>query len=212
MMHLGIDFDDTLLDTRRVFLTILNREFGTAHSYDALQDYYLASTWGCTSDDLDRIFCQHFDELHALDPLHGVSETLQRARAARHRLTIITARPTVHMPPVYEWLARHQIIVDNVVSAPKSGEKALRAAENGIDLFVDDNPRHAVAISTRNIPVLLIDRPYNKQCQGNLITRVSNWDAIAGKLFGHLQAILLDATAQTPDIFAVSAETRGKER
>jgi len=183
MIHLGIDFDDTLIDTRRVFIDVLNRHFGTAHTYDSARDYYLAETCGTTSAELERIFTENFEPLHAMAPFPGVTATLHRARQHGHQLTIITARPAVHMPPLYDWLARHNIQVDHVISAPKSGEKALRAHESGIDLFIDDNPRHALAIAARNIPVLMLNRPYNQTCANPLITRVPDWHAIAEKLF-----------------------------
>lgn len=183
MRRLGIDFDDTLLDTRRVFLNLLNRAYGTHHTYESAQQYYLDSTFGCTSEDLERLFSQNFDELHNLDPLPGVASTLLRARNSGHQLTLITARPAIHMPPLYAWVARHHLPIHHIISAPKSGEKALRAFESGIELFIDDNPRHALAIAARNIPVLLLDRPYNQACAGPLITRVPDWHAIAQNLF-----------------------------
>ena len=191
MIHLGIDFDDTLLDTRRVFLAILNRAFGTQHTYASAQQYYLDSTFGCTSADLERIFSENFDELHNLDPLPGAADMLLRAHAQGHRLTLITARPPIHMPPLHEWVARHHLPMDTIISAPKSGEKALRAAELGIDLFIDDNPRHALAIADKQIPVLLLDRPYNQTCAGPRITRVPDWHAVASVLFapGHITQV-----------------------
>jgi len=178
MMHIGIDFDDTLLDTRRVFVQILNRIHGTHHQLEDLHDYYLMNTFGCTSEDLESIFTEHFDELHAMEPFTGVQATIKAAQAHGHTITIITARPLVHMPQLHRWLARHNLPGDRVISASKSGEKALRAAEAKIDIFVDDNPRHALALAARGIRVLLLDRPYNRNCQDPHITRVPDWNAI----------------------------------
>jgi uncharacterized HAD superfamily protein len=177
-MHIGIDFDDTLLDTRRVLVGILNRLHGTNHQLESLQDYYLMGTYGCTSEYMESVFTQHFDELHAPAPFPDVQTTIQQLQARGHAITIITARPAIHMPPLHEWLARHHLPGDRVISASKSGEKALRAAESNIDIFIDDNPRHALALATRGIRVLLLDRPYNRTCQATCITRVPHWNAI----------------------------------
>ena len=178
-MHIGLDFDDTLLDTRRVFVGILNRIHGTNHQLEALQDYYLMNTFGCTMEYLESVFTEHFEELHAMDPFPGVQTTIQQALARGHVITVITARPEIHMPPLRQWLARHHLPGDRVISASQSGEKARRAAEAKIDVFVDDNPRHALALAARGIRVLLLDRPYNRQCQDSHITRVADWQAVS---------------------------------
>ena len=178
MMHIGIDFDDTLLDTRRVFVRILNEIHGTNHQLEDLHDYYLMGTFGCTAEYLESVFTRHFEELHASEPFPGVQTAIKQAQTCGHVITIITARPAIHMPPLYQWLARHDLPSDRVISASKSGEKALRAAEAKIDIFVDDNPRHALALAARGIRVLLLDRPYNRNCQDPNITRVPDWTAI----------------------------------
>jgi uncharacterized protein len=183
MMHIGIDFDDTLLDTRRVFVRILNRIHGSNHQLEDLHDYYLMNTFGCTSEYLESVFTQHFEELHAPEPFPGVQSTIKQAQSRGHTITIITARPAIHMPPLHQWLARHSLPGDRVISASKSGEKALRAAEANIDIFVDDNPRHALALAARGIRVLLLDRPYNRNCQDPNITRVPDWTSIREILF-----------------------------
>jgi uncharacterized HAD superfamily protein len=83
------------------------------------------------------------------------------------------------MPALHQWLRRHGLPTERVINAPKSGEKAVRAAEAGIELHVDDNPRHAMAIAACNIRVLLLDRAYNRTCEAPNITRVPDWHAIS---------------------------------
>jgi len=192
MMRISFDFDDTLLDTRRVFVNVLNRIHGTNHQLDSLLEYYLAGTFGRTSDYLEQVFTDHLDELHELNPLPGVVDTIRRLEARGDQLTILTARPDIHMPPLHQWLRRHGLPAAHVINAPKSGEKALRAAEERMELHVDDNPRHALAIAARNIRVLLLDRPYNRTCEASNITRVADWPAIADFLFSSnkCQAVL----------------------
>ena len=178
-LRIGLDFDDTLLDTRRAYLGVLNRIHGTDYQADQLTDYSFKILFNCADEHIVDTFTEHFDECHRMGPFPGVIETLTQAGAMGHRFTIITARPEIHMPPLREWVSRHGIKAEKAISAPKPGEKAEQAAREGVDLFVEDNPRHAEMISAKGIRVLLLDRLYNRVCEGPNITRVRDWNEIS---------------------------------
>jgi uncharacterized protein len=178
-MHIGLDFDDTLLDTRRAFLAVLNRVFATDHQCDLVGEFSFRKLFDCTQERVFDLFIESFDEIHGVDPFPGVQVTLKELTAQGHRLTIITARPAIHMPPLPGWLKRHGIHVDHVISAPSAGDKAQHAVRERLDIFVEDSPKHALSVAAAGVRVLLMDRLYNRECQDPNMTRVRDWKDIS---------------------------------
>ena len=56
-------------------------------------------------------------------------------------------------------------------------EKKIYCIENRLDVLIEDEPQYITEIA-QFMPVIVFDYIYNRQCSGNNIIRVSNWNEI----------------------------------
>jgi uncharacterized HAD superfamily protein len=178
--HIGLDFDDTLMPTRTMIVAHLNKVYGKTIGLEELKNYYFGPEWGITGEDFERIFVEHEAAFHDCPPLPGVMETLSAWRKTR-TFFVITGRPMEWLSSAREWLKRHGIPVERIHSAEHTVDKARIAKEEGITLFVEDNPRVANDLAEKGIDVILLDTPYNQECSHPRITRVKDWFEILGR-------------------------------
>ena len=73
---------------------------------------------------------------------------------------------------VNKWLLDNNIKYDKIVYT--KGSKLPYCIQNNIDIMIEDAPMNIKEISTK-IPVLCFDNPYNKEIEGENITRVYSW-------------------------------------
>jgi uncharacterized HAD superfamily protein len=176
-LHIGLDFDDTLMHTREGLVDLLNHLHNTNVRIEDCHDYYLSHPWKLTEDQFHAMFEAHESHLHLQPPLEGLLETL-RAWAPHADFSIITGRPDFWLPSAIAWLAKHRISVDNIIAAKARGGKGAVARALAIDFFVEDHASFAKEVIDVGIPVLLIDRPYNRELHHPLIHRVADWHDI----------------------------------
>lgn len=171
---IGLDFDDTLMPTRQVIVAHFNKIFGKDIGLDELTEYYFGPQWGVTGQDFARIFEENEEAFHSAKPLPGVLETINRFRD-RCEFFLITGRPEPWLDSARKWLLRHDIPVKAIHSAERTADKARLAFQEGITLFIEDNPKVANDLAEKGIQVILLDTPYNKSCNHPNITRVKDW-------------------------------------
>lgn len=113
---------------------------------------------------------------HKVRPLTGAIETLQELAEQGFKVILITARHDEHRSITEEWLHRHQIPYSALLH---DDDKAPRAVQRNIKLFIEDNAHNAEQISEKNIPVLLMNKYHNKYLSENeKIIRVDTWSKI----------------------------------
>ncbi|MDQ0874993.1 putative HAD superfamily protein [Paenibacillus sp. V4I3] len=102
------------------------------------------------------------------------------------KFTIMTGRPIEWMESAKKWIKENGIVVESSLCASQFENGKLECATlNGVSLFIEDHPTHALSLADGGINVLLIDKPYNQECQHERITRVRNWEEI-GKILDTL--------------------------
>lgn len=176
-VNIGLDFDDTLMQTRQALLAYLNAQYGTQRTLDELTMCRFTALWGLDDRQFDDLFDRRQEEFHQAPPFPAALECL-RSWAVDSRFFIITCRPPAWVPCAAAWLARHGIPAAEITSAEDAAAKARHAAEKGITLFVDDQPEPALKIAEQGIEVLLLDAPYNQGCSHPHIRRVRDWHEI----------------------------------
>jgi len=175
--RIGLDFDDTLLPTRRAIVDYLNHKHGTKIVLEELTEYYFSKPWGFDDKGFYEMFTQNEVAFHDIGPLPGVLETLS-LWTKTSQLFIITGRPEFSLPPAQAWLQRHGIPVQRILAAAHMADKARLAIQENITLFVEDNAPAALAIAESGIDVLLLNAPYNQNCSHPRIRRVRDWHEI----------------------------------
>lgn len=174
--RIGLDFDDTLMPTREWIIARLNALHGTSKDPETLLDIFVSRFWGYSDAEFAAFFRQNVDELHTLAPYAHCPDTL-RAWAGQADLYIITGRSADWCQPLPGWLSRHGIVVQDVLPADRRPKGEI-AAELGIMLYVDDYGPHATSVADRRIPVLLLDRCYNRAVRHEGIRRLKDWREI----------------------------------
>jgi uncharacterized HAD superfamily protein len=176
-LNIGLDFDDTLMHTREALIAILNKAHNTNLHPDQCTDYYLSDHWNLSEEQFTAMFNAHEDHIHTQPPLEDLIPTLVswQPHANFH---IITGRPECWLPSALKWLATHNIPIVQIISARTAGGKGAASKLHNLDLFIEDHFTFAKEVADTNIPVLLINRPYNQNQSHPLITRVKDWQEI----------------------------------
>lgn len=123
------------------------------------------------------------------------SENLKKLKQDGHTLCIITARWLGNAETsslfqenvgdkmrntVKEWLARNDIIYDNIIFSGEDKSKYI--IENNIDVMIEDSPRNLIDLS-KITKMICVDWPYNRGIENDNIYRCYNWDGVYQKIY-----------------------------
>lgn len=185
--RIGIDCDDVLIDSMSGLIRYNNRMYGTSYRRQDFKSFDLESVWGCTLDiAIQRCQEFYFSEEHTkLTPVIGAVEVIE-ALTKTNDLVLVTGRPESIRDLTTEILQRHfqNLFMELHFVGHHSGNKYSKKTKGdvckdlGVNIFIEDAPKHALSVSNEGIPVLLFDTPWN---QGELppnITRVFSWEEI----------------------------------
>lgn len=174
-MNIGIDIDNTIGNTFEGIIAYYTRN---GH-HVTREDLILEQGWVkelrgvATEKDINALFQTSKDFLEHIDPYPAARAILALSR--HHHLHLITARPAsavVSRKGTYEWLKKHQIIVDSVTHTNNKPD-IIKKLE--IDVMIEDSPYEVGRLVDSNVPILLLDQPYNKDIIHNNVTRFTHW-------------------------------------
>jgi uncharacterized HAD superfamily protein len=176
--HIGLDFDDTLVDMRKSIVQILNKLHREDLIFEEIKEYGVSDLYGYTFEEFIEFFTENQKDLHNISPFPFLLEVLTGLRH-NSKLSIMTSRPPEWMESASNWVKDNNLPIDEIMCASifKNG-KAECASIHNVSLFIEDNPEHALALANSDIRVLLLDKPYNRDCKHSLITRVKDWEEI----------------------------------
>lgn len=185
MIHIGLDFDDTLMDTRKSIVNALNKQYDRDINFEDVTTYEISELYEQSFEEFIAFFTSNQEELHLTEPYPFLQETLSKL-LNKARFTIMTGRPVEWMESANKWIKEHDINVESSLCASQFENGKLECATlHGVSLFIEDLPAHALSLANGGITVLLIDKPYNQECQHARIKRVKNWEEI-GKILDEL--------------------------
>ncbi len=186
---IAVDFDDVLMEFNAGFLDFHNRVHGTTLTFDQLINYdNWEVVYGCDKETMTaRAKNFYVSREHQLvEPVAGAVNAIEKLSRS-HSLQIVTSRPTSVREHTLEWLDRHfpglfhdfhftNIYAADVGTKPRSKSEVCR--EIGAAVLIDDALRHATEVADHAIPVLLPDRPWNREHTPVGVTRVHSWPDI----------------------------------
>jgi uncharacterized protein len=177
-MHIGIDFDDTLMNTRKSMVDLLNQIHKEQIEFDNVHIYEISDLYGYNFEQFHEFFTSKQFELNNIEPEGNLIEIIDRI-SRKAKLSLITARPTGWMSSAIEWIYKHKLPISNFNCASEYEDGKAECAEKlGVTIFIEDHPKHALKIANQGIEVLLINKPYNQECKHDNIRRVSGWEEI----------------------------------
>ena len=190
-MRIGIDIDGVLTDVERFQLDYgskywFENNLGGFVNPNAYRVYELFGN----DIELNKKFWNLHREIYGVNGniREFASEVIKKLKEKGNEIYIITARYFTDEDSkqgedtrkiVRDWLKNNGVIYDKLIF---SGEDKLQLClDNKIDLMIDDSVENINNIS-KIIPVICFDARYNKECEGENITRCYSWYDIYSKI------------------------------
>lgn len=175
-MHIGIDIDEVLCETLDFALNFFGGKIGGKPlSREQVSDYYLPNIpW--YEDISPEVAVNFFVEaqntpraLNELQPVQWAFEKLKKRKTEGHSLYAITARGEPVRESTKARLAKYfPNIFDKITfcnhyrDAYSTYSKEEICVQEGIKIFVEDNPKYAIGLEKLWIKVFLLDKPWNQ--------------------------------------------------
>ena len=188
-----VDVDDVLSETCRGFLELLRKEFGRTVAFEDVRHFDLTRSFSMEPAQLEE-FMERAHEpeiLAAMQPMKGAARTLRRWSERGWEIEVVTGRPPRTRAATTEWLRRHEMPCTRLTFVDKYGlagahpefREAVPLAElaqRRFALAVEDSAATAAYLARHEVaPVLLIDRPWNRELVAEGVRRCAAWEEIA---------------------------------
>jgi hypothetical protein len=194
-----VDLDDVLSLTIEPLIALLEARHGRRVALEEVRDFDLGRSFGLTSAELDGFMRDAHapEQLAALAPTPGAAAALGGWVARGYHVAVVTGRPPSAAATSRSWLERHAIPHARLACVDKydredwheSPEPALGfddLDDFSFALAVEDSLEVAGLLATRwQIPVALMDRPWNRDLRGlppaarSRLVRCRDWSEIA---------------------------------
>ena len=188
-----VDMDDVLCETARRFLIVIEREFGKKVAYEMLTDFDFETSCGLAPEERAKLYetIHHDEEILFIEPIPEAIDVLNGWARAGYEIAIVTGRPPDTFASSVEWLARYKVpyhsftVVDKYGRFQTENTIGLSLAELAKQQFcwaVEDSlPMANFLATTMNLPVALLDRPWNQAAVDHVkIRRFYHWRALPG--------------------------------
>jgi uncharacterized HAD superfamily protein len=186
-MKIGVDMDSVIADIMTPLIKYKNKRHKTNFSLKHQTDYNLSNVWKISPKEvINTIFDFYYS--HYMDyiiPMPGAKKGIKMLKK-HHDLHVITSRPHEIEEKSRRWLDKHfpnkfsEVYFTNQLS--RSGDKKLKShfcQKIGIELMIEDHLDFAYDCLSVNIPVILLDMPWNqKKNLPKEIKRVYSWEQI----------------------------------
>lgn len=174
MKRIGIDIDGVIADTQPVIIQNLNAHFGKNHSMEEFVNFEPEQMYGIDRQQLDNFIMEReLDIIKATDPREDAVKIINQLKK-EFTVHLISARTPAYLGNTREWLSKHGIPYDNIIHLGHH-DKRSSCMDERVDLFIEDNKRNAIQISSCGIPVYLFDATYNQGELPSLVRRVFSW-------------------------------------
>ncbi len=184
-LGIGIDVDDVLTESLPGYVEAFRRHFG----YDVRIEDAAWEIFRCypqISPAQVRGFFAELEAANFLGTRPGYPDAVEAVRElalSGHRLVVVTGRPTSHSEHTKHLLRDLGILECFQDLVHRDGETAMEykpriVREKRLDLFLEDELHVAAAVARVNVPVLLFDRPWNRQDLPAGVIRVREWHEV----------------------------------
>jgi uncharacterized HAD superfamily protein len=184
--HIGVDADDSLLDTIPHTLAFFNMVKNRFMMVKHLTEYPFNHLLGSSYDEAERLFCALYQNplLNVqIQPKMGAAEAIQVLRK-KYKLSVVTARPEEVRSALMQTLDTHfsdsfaKVHMTRSLSG-KNVSKAGICIGYDIDVLIDDAPHTLNEVAECGIRGILLPMPWNKNVVLHKnITRAHNWNHV----------------------------------
>ncbi|MDV2884017.1 hypothetical protein RYX45_02400 [Alkalihalophilus pseudofirmus] len=170
----GLDIDGTVTDPN-TFVPHLNKHFKQSLTLDDLTQYDLTSILKISEKEFWDWMTKHEGTIYSEAKLAPYAENILHNWSRQHDLIYITARRQ-HLDEITkDWFVSNQVPFDHIELVGKH-DKLDAVREHKLDIFFEDKHDNAVMIAEEfNIPVILMDTPYNRLSAPKNVFRAHTW-------------------------------------
>ena len=189
-----VDVDDVLCRTAQAAVQTVRQMFGIARRFDDLHSFNLDEAFGLSPEQLDIL-------LTHLNSAAGVRDMPARSGAAAClrrwsqvlEICVVTGRSPKHWPATRDWLKREKMAYHRLIFANKYGRFNAADLASGADIVsseglaeldfafaVEDSASFSLTLAGLGIPVLLMDRPWNRDAEAAVkaVIRCAGWEGV----------------------------------
>lgn len=172
--RIGLDIDGTITQPE-TFIPYLNKHFKKNLTLDDIVEYDLTNVLNITKEQMMAWMNEYEPTIYAKAELAPNVEQTLRLWNKKHKLIYITARRE-HLKDVTTNWFQHRSVPYDHIELVGHHNKIDAVKKHKLDVFFEDKHDNAVAIAEEcNIPVVLIDLPYNRLPVPKNVVRVKNW-------------------------------------
>lgn len=196
MIKIGIDIDNVISESYPAYLSKFNSQFNTSIRMEQIREFYFLNRYiEVNRVEKSRKMVEFIDEM-VLDEtfqmeISAVEDAAKiiKAWSKKHwRIHYVTARPIKMQRVTINWLKKYGFWVKNAKVDLFNGKQGFYndvpykkevADKNKLDIFIED----AIEIARgMDIPVFLLDKPWNQGSVPKNVIRVGFWREIEEKL------------------------------
>lgn len=186
-MRIGLDIDGVITNVGQFTVDYFTKfcvENDIKYSVGEI-DYLLSNTFNVTQEQEKTFWNKYlkwYSENEKARPF--ASEIIRKLKNEGHEIYIITARWLTNRDDnigeqmrniVKDWLNKNDIVYDKLIFSKADNERKIKEiTDNKIDIMVEDSPRNIIELS-KIVPVICYNAEYNRNCNGNNITRCYSW-------------------------------------
>lgn len=191
-MRIGIDIDGVLTDMEK-FLADYGSKYCIENNLPVNIkgiEYDEFKTFNWTEEQGIKFWNEYIIYYATKYPARAfASEVIKKLKEEGHEIYITTARNDYGVPKEYigkmrgeivaKWLEENEISYDKIIYT--EGSKLPYVVGNYIELMIEDSPENIKEVSSK-IPTFCYNCLYNKDVEGENITRVYSWYEIYDKI------------------------------
>jgi len=190
-MNIGIDIDGVLTDihdfNRRHAPPFFKRKFNREVVDES--PYNIRDIFDCTQEEFLAYWKKYLLKYTTLEPARkGAKSAVRQLMTDGHSICIISKRVFSWRQDILgklmrflvrSWLRRNGIRWHEIVFCDNDITDSKRAVcqEKKVDVMVDDDAENIYAVAPI-AKVICFDTSYNRDCEGENITRAYNWDEV----------------------------------
>lgn len=189
---IGIDIDNVIADSYPQYIDAFNKRFGTSVKYEEIfHFYYLEKNVGIeetlVSEFIETIVHSQNFQLQ-IPPIINALKIIKKWMKKGYSIHYITSRPIDTKQETEQWLKKQGFFMKGVTLdlynekehnfshiSRINSYKRLVADKRILDIFIEDSIDIAKSL---DIPVLLVDRPWNQGKLPKNVKRVKDWAEI----------------------------------
>lgn len=187
-LRIGIDIDEVVVEYVKHYLKFCEVNLERRFLFEEISQFNL---WKVLEISREEAFdmAKKFNEENlflGLNFVEGAKEAIKNL-SNHNELFFITSRPPHIKEKTVRFFNGHfsEVDLEIIFSEKLNGNEKSKAQvcnELGIQIMIEDRRKYALDCAENGTKVLLMDKPWNQNCEHENIIRVKNWKEILERL------------------------------